>query len=277
MFELLAEIELSSFLFAITCILLIMVFAFMVIFFITYERNMSIQRSMKKMGDDHQQHIITSNLKTLELERQRFAEDLHDEIGASLSAIKLYVGSIDTQLNDANIKEQLNEVKKTIDQSMASTRRIAHNILPPGLEIMGLSRLAEELIQQLNVAHTLKVIVSSDPNMPKLNYQRELILYRVLQELFNNTLKHAEATTVSISFASKNGCYQLSYADDGKGFDTDSHQFSGIGLSNLNNRVKLIGGQYRVETAVGSGFRAFISVPLEDTPFIKIQEADQWE
>ncbi|MES2781123.1 MAG: sensor histidine kinase [Bacteroidota bacterium] len=262
MFELLAGLELGSFLFAITCILLIMVFAFMVIFFVTYNRNMSIQRSMKKMSDEHQQHIIASNLITLETERQRFAEDLHDEIGASLSAIRLYVGSIDNQLQDKSIKEQLKEVKNTIDQSMASTRRIAHNILPPGLEIMGLSKVASDLVKQLNAANTLNVIINTTPDMPKLDYHRELILYRVLQELFNNTLKHAEASRVTISFEVTQGRYALTFEDDGRGFDQNGQQFSGIGLSNLTNRIKMIGGACMVETAPGQGFKTMISVPV---------------
>jgi signal transduction histidine kinase len=268
MFELLAEIELSSFLFAITCILLLLVFAFMVVFFITYNRNLEIQRKLKRMDDEHKQHIINSNLQTLELERQRFAEDLHDEIGASLSAIRLYVGSIDNQVNDDHIKDQLKEVKHTIDQSMVSTRRIAHNIFPPGLEIMGLSKIVEDLVQQLHLTHKLKVDITTESQMPKLNYQKELILYRVLQELFNNTIKHAEAKKVNLQFSCKNGFYLITYSDDGKGFNMNDLQFSGIGLSNLNNRVNMIGGTYQVITAPSEGFYVEISVPLSATSAI---------
>ncbi|HCP93583.1 MAG TPA: hypothetical protein DIU05_06080 [Bacteroidetes bacterium] len=268
MFELLAEIELSSFLFAITCILLLLVFAFMVVFFITYNRNLEIQRKLKRMDDEHKQHMINSNLQTLELERQRFAEDLHDEIGASLSAIRLYVGSIDNQVNDDHIKDQLKEVKHTIDQSMVSTRRIAHNILPPGLEIMGLSKIVEDLVQQLHLTHKLKVDITTESQMPKLNYQKELILYRVLQELFNNTIKHAEAKKANLQFSCKNGFYLITYSDNGKGFNMNDLQFSGIGLSNLNNRVNMIGGTYQVITAPSEGFYVEISVPLSATSAI---------
>jgi signal transduction histidine kinase len=240
----------------------------MVVFFITYNRNLEIQRKLKRMDDEHKQHIINSNLQTLELERQRFAEDLHDEIGASLSAIRLYVGSIDNQVNDDHIKDQLKEVKHTIDQSMVSTRRIAHNILPPGLEIMGLSKIVEDLVQQLHLTHKLKVDITTESQMPKLNYQKELILYRVLQELFNNTIKHAEAKKVNLQFSCKNGFYLITYSDDGKGFNMNDLQFSGIGLSNLNNRVNMIGGTYQVITAPSEGFYVEISVPLSATSAI---------
>lgn len=262
MFELLAEIEFSSFLFAITCILLIMVFAFMVIFFITYNRNLVIQRTMKKMDDEHKQLIINSNLQILETERQRFAEDLHDEIGASLSAIRLYIGNIDRQIQNDDLKEQLKEARKTIDRSMASTRRIAHNILPPGLEIMGLSRVVEDLVKQLHLATNLTITVEVEPNMPKLNYQKELFLYRVLQELFNNTIKHSKANKANVTFTSQDNYYLISYSDNGVGFDMQNPSYAGIGLSNLNNRVKMIGGSYQIRTSPGEGFLVTISVPL---------------
>jgi two-component system NarL family sensor kinase len=81
--------------------MLVVVFAFIIIFFITYNRNLSIQRAMKSMQEKHQEH----NLTTLENERQRFAQDLHDEIGASLSAIRLYVSDIYSGNNDDEVKQ----------------------------------------------------------------------------------------------------------------------------------------------------------------------------
>lgn len=235
----------------------------MVIFFITYNRNLVIQRTMKKMDDEHKQHIINSNLQTLETERQRFAEDLHDEIGASLSAIRLYIGNIDRQIQNDDLKAQLKEARNTIDRSMASTRRIAHNILPPGLEIMGLSKVVEDLAEQLQLASNLNITIEAEPNMPKLNYQQELFLYRVLQELFNNTIKHSKANSAAVNFSTKNNRYIISYSDNGVGFDMQNQSYAGIGLSNLNNRVNMIGGTYRIKTAPSEGFAVTISVPLK--------------
>jgi signal transduction histidine kinase len=258
MLEILERIELGSFLFVITVILLVMVFAFIIIFFITYNRNISIQRAMKNMEQKHQEH----NLATLETERQRFAQDLHDEIGASLSAIRLYVSDIYTHYPNADITSKLQQVKNTIDQSMASTRRISHNILPPGLEHMGLSHVVKDLVKTFNLSDTIEVRLDTPTEIVKLDYNRELILYRVLQELMNNTIKHARASKIVIRFAATAVDYMIEYRDDGIGYNPYKLKESGIGLKNVKSRVAMVGGEQIIETAIGKGFYIKMNVPL---------------
>jgi two-component system NarL family sensor kinase len=260
MFELLGRIELSSFLFVTTVILLVVVFAFIIIFFITYNRNLSIQRAMKSMQEKHQEH----NLTTLENERQRFAQDLHDEIGASLSAIRLYVSDIYSGNNDDEVKAKLQQVKQTIDQSMASTRRISHNILPPGLEHMGLSHVVRDLVHKFNISDSIHVTIEAQPNIPKLDYNRELILYRVLQELLNNTIKHAQASAINIVFSFTELNYCISYSDNGIGFGLDEVKEEGIGLKNVKSRVAMVGGYYEINTSAQNGFAVTVVVPIQE-------------
>jgi signal transduction histidine kinase len=260
MFELLEQIELSSFLFGTIVILLIMVFAFIIIFFVTYNRNLSIQKAMKEMEQKHQEH----NLATLEDERQRFAQDLHDEIGASLSAIRLYVSDIYSGQHNEDVRDKLQQVKHTIDQSMASTRRISHNILPPGLEHMGLSHVVNDLVKTFNLSGRINVNVTAEAKMPKLDYSRELILYRVLQELINNTIKHAQASKIDIQFEQTPDDYIIRYSDDGIGFDTSENNSEGIGLKNVKSRVAMVKGSYTMDAE--SGFSVELKIPFVVTP-----------
>jgi two-component system NarL family sensor kinase len=259
MFEILESLELSSFLFSTIIILLVMVFAFIIIFFITYNRNLSIQKAMKNMEQKHQEH----NLATLENERQRFARDLHDEIGASLSAIRLYVSDIHSRQEDEEVKVKLKQVKQTIDQSMASTRRISHNILPPGLEHMGLSHVVNDLVNTFNVSEHINVSVHAAAQMPKLDYDRELILYRVLQELLNNTIKHANASFIDIRFDYNADYYLIQYTDNGIGFDMDEMGNDGIGMKNVKSRVAMAKGEFILTTAIGKGFSIELKIPLK--------------
>jgi signal transduction histidine kinase len=215
MFELLGKIELSSFLFVTTVTLLVVVFAFIIIFFITYNRNLSIQRAMKSMQEKHQEH----NLTTLENERQRFAQDLHDEIGASLSAIRLYVSDIYS---------------------------------------------GNDLVQKFNISDSIHVNIEAQPNIPKLDYNRELILYRVLQELLNNTIKHAQASIINIVFSFTELNYCISYSDNGVGFDLDEVKEEGIGLKNVKSRVAMVGGYYEINTSAQNGFVITIVIPIKE-------------
>jgi two-component system NarL family sensor kinase len=260
MFEILERLELSSFLFSTIIVLLMMVFAFIIIFFVTYNRNLSIQKAMKNMEKKHQEH----NLATLEDERQRFAQDLHDEIGASLSAIRLYVSDIYSGQNDEEVRSKLLQVKQTIDQSMASTRRISHNILPPGLEHMGLSHIVNDLVKTFNLSGRIQVDVAVAPQMPKLDYNRELILYRVLQELINNTIKHARASQIDIQFMFTPLDYVITYSDNGIGFDAEATVNDGIGLKNVRSRVAMVKGTCMLNTVIG--FYIEIKIPYAATP-----------
>lgn len=259
--EWLKQIELSSFLFVITCILLVMVFAFMVVFLIAYKRNMRIQKAMLDLENIHHLDMISSNLKVLEDERQRFAQDLHDEIGASLSAIRLYVSSMDRTAQEAELKSKLQEVKQTIDQSMASTRRIAYNLLPPTLEMMGLGAVVNDLADSLKKS-PVSVLVDVQQGLPRLDYQRELILYRIIQELVSNTLKHAQATQVNIQLSFDDTTYRIKYVDDGKGFDMAQIANKGMGLVNMKNRLSIVGGTLSMFTAPQKGFEVRLEIPL---------------
>lgn len=259
MFEILERIELSSFLFNIIIILLVMVFAFIVIFFITYNRNLSIQKAMKGLEQKHQEH----NLATLEAERQRFAQDLHDEIGASLSAIRLYVSDIYSKQQNEELKGKLQQVRQTIDQSMASTRRISHNILPPGLEHMGLSHVVNDLVNTFNVSERIKVSVMAAKQIPKLDYNRELILYRVMQELMNNTIKHADASQIDIVFDHSPEYYLIQYSDNGIGFELNETGNDGIGLKNVKSRVAMAKGELIINTSAGNGFEVLLKIPFK--------------
>jgi signal transduction histidine kinase len=244
--------------------MLMLAFAAIFLFVVYYKRNIRAKEEMHEMETHHQQRLIFSNLQTLEDERKRFAEDLHDEVGASLSAIRLHASRIETESKEEDTRTRLKDVKEIIDQAMASTRRISHNMLPPGLELFGLAKITADLAIQISKANTIEVKVApSSKSIPRLDYKTELMLYRVLQELINNTLKHAEASLIQINFSSDAKQYYIYYADNGKGFDTTSVRYNGLGLRNLESRIKMVNGTYSFSTAPGKGLEVNMSIPLQ--------------
>jgi signal transduction histidine kinase len=240
--------------------MLVLCIVAILIFIAFYKRNMKAQKRLFEQEVAFKEQLNSSNLQTLEEERRRFAQDLHDEIGASLSAIRLYIGNIADLATDTQIQNKLQQVKQTIDQSMASTRRISHNILPPGLELMGLSEVVNELAKQFNQSHAINVKVVGPSEMPKLHFEKELMLYRVLQELLQNTLKHAKASEVTIHFSNTDSVYTINYTDNGVGFDVSHQKFTGLGMSNIESRIKIVGGKYTLKTAPNAGFELKVEV-----------------
>jgi signal transduction histidine kinase len=242
--------------------MLLLACAAIFLFVVYYRRNIRAKEELHEMENQHQQLLIFSNLQTLEDERKRFAEDLHDEVGASLSAIRLHASRIEMDVKDDGTKGRLKDVKEIIDHAMASTRRISHNMLPPGLELFGLSKITEDLVAQITRANSIDIKVNKEANTGRLDYKTELMLYRVLQELINNTIKHAEASDVQINFSSDDKQYYIYYSDNGKGFDTTSVRYNGLGLRNLESRIKLINGTYSFSTSPGSGLQVKMNIPL---------------
>lgn len=242
--------------------MLLLACAAIFLFIIYHQRNIRAKEDLHEMETQHQQRLIFSNLHTLEDERKRFAEDLHDEIGASLSAIRLHASRIENEAGDQETKNRLKDVKEIIDQAMASTRRISHNMLPPGLELFGLSKIVDDLAVQISKANAIHISVITPQAMPRLDYKAELMLYRVLQELLNNTIKHAGASEVQISFSADDTSCHIFYSDNGKGFDTTDVRYNGLGLRNLETRLKMINGNYSFFSSPGKGLEVKMSIPL---------------
>ncbi len=127
---------------------------------------------------------------------------------------------------------------------------------------MGLAHILEENIKQIADAAGLKISLVKSPGVAKLDYKTELMLYRVLQELMNNTIKHAQASEIQFKMETSGSDYVLTYTDNGKGFDQSEMKNNGLGLRNLESRVKMIGGSYSLVTSPRNGVRVEIRVPL---------------
>lgn len=240
---------------------MIMTISVVFIFIKYYRRNVLAQREIFKVEQKFNEEVINNNIKTLEGERKRFAQDLHDEIGASLSAIRLYTNDLITKIDDPILKDKATTVRDTIDESMASARRIAHNLIPPGLELMGLQIITEELATKISANSALKVkVVFSDTK--RLPFNSELMLFRVVSELLNNTIKYASASQVTIGFTYAENNYLITYTDDGIGFDVSNENIKkGIGLQNIRSRVKIAGGNIEWISEPGKGMTVRIDIP----------------
>lgn len=240
---------------------MIMTITVIFIFIKYYRRNLLAQQELFEVEQKFNEEVIINNIKTLEEERKRFAQDLHDEIGASLSAIRLYTNDLITKIEDPSLKDKATTVRDTIDESMASARRIAHNLIPPGLELMGLQIITEELASKISANSKLKIKVAFS-DTTRLPFNSELMLYRVINELLNNTIKYALASNVSIEFAHTENNYTITYTDDGVGFDLKEENIKkGIGLQNIRSRVKIADGDAQFISEPGKGLLVRIQIP----------------
>ena len=207
-----------------------------------------------------QQARIAAEINTLEAERKRIAGDLHDELGPRLSAIKLQINHLEPV--DETETAVLEKSSSQIDAIIQRFRDISYNLLPNTLVRKGFIKATREFISKLKLLHPLTINFEADPFT--LSSEREVSLYRIVQEIIQNTLKHARSTVLNINIYKKDKTILLITKDDGIGFNykEKSDQANGVGLLSLQSRAELLGGQLIVNTQPGAGTSFEIEIPL---------------
>jgi signal transduction histidine kinase len=255
-------IALQAFILSMGLVFLLTVFV--ILFFIRYQRRLLAQQEARlKAEADYQRDLLKTTINSQEAERNRIAKELHDEIGAMLTTTKLYSGQINSELEEDALQTVTEKMNLLFDDMIQNTRRISQDLRPVILEKLGLVEGIESLVDTINESGKIEIsFIQSEVNFA--DKQRELNLYRIIQELLNNTLKHAEATEVQISLKGMGAVSKLTYRDNGKGID-HSHlkHKKGIGIKNIESRVSILSGNIKYNP-VKKGVEIEIEIPKEE-------------
>lgn len=206
-----------------------------------------------------QQARIKAEIETLENERKRIAADLHDELGPMLSAVKLQINHLEP--TDETETIALNKSSNQIDEIIQRFRDISYDLLPNTLVRKGLVKAVEEFIGKLQGVHQIKIIFNSDKL--SLTQEKEINIYRIIQEIIHNTIKHSRASQLSILIKNYKEEIILKTDDDGVGFNyAEKVQVgSGLGLLNLQSRAEVLNGQLKIISQPGKGTIFIIEIP----------------
>jgi signal transduction histidine kinase len=208
-----------------------------IFFFIRYQRRISLQKeAMQKAELQHSDQLLHATLLSQEEERKRIGRDLHDDVGASLSNLKMIMA----QAVEATVNTPA--YKPLIDNIITTVRNISHSLSPPGLALFGLENTLHELFDNFNVAGKIKVAFENElgEKLDRFDEQTALALYRILQELLTNTVKHAGAENILIRCYQENGNSIITYKDDGIGMHTTKGKKAGMGMQNIEARLRMI-------------------------------------
>ena len=240
--------------------------------FINLLHNTSIKGIVLTLRDISERKILDKKIldaviKTEEQERERFAKNLHDDLGPLLSSIKMYLGLLkktDKPEKQDYVITQLNEVVK---EAITTTKEVSNDLSPHILTNYGLASAIENFIQK--IPSTIKVNFHCSLTTERYSNMIENSFYRIVKELINNSVKHSEANNIDIALEEKGQNLSLSYTDDGKGFDMENYEKgkkTGMGISNIISRAKSLNGNYELNTAINSGFSFHITIPINQ-PF----------
>jgi len=211
-----------------------------------------------------QEIAVKAVMEAEENERERIAKDLHDGVGQMMSAAKMNLSAFESeiQFSNAEHKESFEKIISLVDESCKEVRTVSHIMMPNALLKSSLGAAIREFVDKLN-NKTLKVHVYTEGLDERLDSNVETVLYRVIQECVNNTIKHAGATTLDISLIKDKDGISGTIEDNGKGFDTtDKEKFEGIGLKNITTRIEYLKGTVDFDSAPGRGTVVALHVPL---------------
>ena len=199
--------------------------------------------------------LLETMIETEEKERARFAQDLHDEVGPLLSSLKMYISALRDVKDEKRLKEFTDRSLNLIAETISTVRRTSNALSPHILTNFGIITAIDTLIE--NNQKFIGITMESNFSNERFHSNVEIVYYRIIKELINNTLKHAGANSIKIVLNYDKSNLHLVYSDNGKGFDFNKEINSakgGIGLSNILNRVKTIGGEYLFNTERGTRF-----------------------
>jgi len=197
-------------------------------------------------------------------ERRRIAQDLHDDIGQSMTALILHLKAIHSDIASGR-REASNQIPETIrivEDMMRHIRQVLYELRPPSFGTTPFVKVLEGLCSSMSLYTGLRVIFSSQEQLPPMSNTQAITLYRLVQEGINNVLKHAKAESVWINLDYVDGEVSISLEDDGQGFDIGHWPNYGIGLDGLRERFLDLGGSFDIESAVGRGTRLYGSLPI---------------
>lgn len=233
-----------------------------------FQKNLYLQKIEKETLKSLQQNeLLRSSIHVQEEERKRIAHDIHDELGAVLSIMRMHLVMLENQNADnagnfENMLPGLKNARQLSDTALASIRNISHQLMPPQLEQFGLIKTLETVVKQMNDAGAINIRLTALLGVTKLPWPIGLGLYRITLELINNTIKHAGAKNIVIVFGCDSKYITCIYSDDGKGLSTPD-QINGLGLKSIEGRASSLGGIAKFgNSSTRCGFHAIIKIPV---------------
>lgn len=243
--------------FAITTAVLIILIVFILLYQqkknqLAQEKDIKNKRTINLLKNEKEVEIMQAIINGEELERKRLARELHDGIGSKLSALKIML----SHLEPISLKSpEVTRINELLGSSIKELREVSYNLVPESLLSLGLENALSDFCHFLQ-SDTLKIEFQSIGYFENIPVASQINIYRIVQELINNAVKHSECDAILVSCSQNENTFYITVEDNGKGFSVEnSNSSSGLGLKNLKSRVEILNGVFHIESnATGTYF-----------------------
>jgi signal transduction histidine kinase len=222
--------------------------------------------SLKRADSDRlrsEKRVINAIINTEENERKRFAKDLHDGLGPILSTVKMSLSALNERIKDSSGMVILNNTKHLVNEAINTIKEISNNLSPHVLTNFGLASAIGAFTTKLNQTKAVEIDFKSNMETQRLENDKEVVVYRAVCELINNSILHSGASRIEIELNKHEKFVTLQFYDNGRGFDTSTlskEDTKGMGISNIETRVKTVEGVFILESTPGKGTSALIKI-----------------
>jgi two-component system NarL family sensor kinase len=246
-------------------ILLGLLFISFLIIIITYFKKLyRMQAERQQLEARIAEEVNNARNEIQQLTLNNISQEIHDNVGQLLSLAKMQLNLIEeAPEKDGNL---IRETKENISKAMSDLRDLAKGMSSDRIKVLGLYDSVTQEAERISKVGAFTIEVNCSGDKKELNHQKQLVIFRVIQECFQNIIKHAQATEVNIFFTYQPGGMDISIQDNGRGFEFNPEKFGsatgGLGLMNLFNRVNLVGGTAKVNSAPGKGTQVLLYIPL---------------
>jgi len=222
--------------------------------------------SLKRAETDRvrsEKRVINAIINTEENERKRFAKDLHDGLGPILSTVKMSLSALNERIKDSTGTLILNNTTHLVNEAISTIKEISNNLSPHILTNFGLSSAISAFTTKINQTKAVEIDFKTNMEAKRLENDKEVVIYRAVCELINNAILHSGASRIEIELNKHEKFITLQFYDNGRGFDTSTlskEDTKGMGLSNIETRVKTVEGVFILESTPGKGTSALIKM-----------------
>lgn len=234
------------------------------LYYISRQKRLIAEKEKQSLEQQQQVISLQAMINGQETERTRIAKDLHDSMGGTFSTIKMHLSTLEHEIKNP---EQLLLIEKCIgiiSNAATDVRRIAHNMMPEVLIKLGLLHSIEELAVNISSSKQLQVTFQHFGLNERLSAHFEIMLYRIVQELLNNIIKHSDATETIIQFIKEGNRLNVTVEDNGKGFSNQSSN-EGMGLTSVKERVNYLKGKLSIDSEISLGTTVMMEFLLTNT------------
>lgn len=238
---------------------------FIIIYVLIFQRRQLQNRQEKaNLYAQHQQEILQSQLEIQNQTLQHISGELHDNIGQLLTLVRLKLNMLEVE--ETITPKQIEEVNEVVEKTIYELRGLSKSLDGDFVKNFGLVESLSHALGRIRSTGKYQTEILTEGEVYRLEGQKEIVLFRVMQEILSNTLKHAKAKYIKVTLQFTPSHFSLSVQDDGKGFDYEAvlgreMSQSGAGLRNIQRRTEMLGGICSFQTAQGEGTKVHIQLP----------------